>query len=302
DPAGAAELMSFLLSDESQKFLADDEQFVRDCYRVILQREVDPGGLAHWVEFLAQGNWRKRVVQALVAGEEFATLGSETLRVRLHRSRCDWISSLPDAATVLDIGGSSPTHPEGAMFQMGWERAPGLMTIVDRPPDDQYHGRPRYSQDAPFRTEWGGEVRYVHAAAEDLVTSGVLDDQRFDAIFMGQVIEHLEPSAIPGILRWIRERLAPGGWFALDTPNRAVTVLQTPAAFTDPDHTWEFRANELAALLLDAGLRIESRAGLMPMPRSVEVGRWEPEETYLLPTVSRDPTTGYCLAFLTRAG
>jgi SAM-dependent methyltransferase len=280
---------------------ADDEQFVRDCYRLILQREVDPGGLTTWVDFLAAGNWRKRVVQALVAGEEFATLGSETLQARLHRSRGDWIGGLPAAPRILDIGGSSPTVPEGAMYEMGWQGEPELLTIVDRPPDEQYHGRPRYSQEAPYRTQWGGEVRYVHAAAEDLVTSGVLDDQRFDGVFMGQVIEHLEPAAIPGVLRWIRERLAPGGWFALDTPNRAVTALQLPSTFIDPDHTWEFRANELAALLLDAGLRIESQAGLMPMPRSVESGRWEPEETYSLPTVSRDATTGYCLAFVTRA-
>jgi len=278
----------------------DDEAFVRMAYQVLLQRRPDEGGVASWTEFLAQGNWRKRLVQAMVGGEEFATLGTESLRTRLHWCRMTWISSLPEAATVLDIGGSSPTHPEGAMFQMGWERAPELMTIVDRPPDDQYHGRPRYSQDAPFRTEWGGEVRYVHAAAEDLVTSGVLDDQRFDAIFMGQVIEHLEPSAIPSVLEWIRDRLAPGGWFALDTPNRAVTVLQSPAAFTDPDHTWEFRASELAALLLDAGFSIESQAGLMPMPRSVERGVWDPEETYSLPMVTHDPSTGYCLAFLTR--
>ena len=277
-----------------------DEEFVRRAFEVILQREPDPGGLEHWIGFLEQGNWRKRLVEAMVAGGEFATLGTEPLREYLHHCRMEWISALPGADHVLDIGGSSPTHPEGAMFQMGWEREPKVVTIVDRPPDEQYHGRPRYSQDEPFRTDWGGEVRYVHSMAEDLVGAELFDGELFDGVFMGQVVEHLELESIPVLFRWIRDHLAPGGWFALDTPNRAVTVLQTPEAFTDPDHTWEFRANELAALLIDAGFRIESQAGLMAMPRSVEVGAWDPEETYSLPMVTRDPTTGYCMGFLTR--
>jgi hypothetical protein len=277
-----------------------DEDFVRMAYQVIMQRRPDDGGVASWTEFLQEGNWRKRLVEAMVGSEEFRTLGTESLRTRLHWCRMTWISSLPTGDDVLDIGGSSPSHPEGAMFQMEWTGRPSTMTIADLPPDEQYHGRPAYSQDEPFVTDWGGRVVYVHSSGEDLVTSGVLDDRTFDGVFMGQVIEHLQIAAVPGVLEWIRDRLRPGGWFAFDTPNRAITELQTPDAFTDADHKWEYRANELVALLTDAGFRVESQAGIMPMPQSLADRVWNAEETYSLPMVTSDPTTGYCLGFVAR--
>jgi SAM-dependent methyltransferase len=281
----------------------DDEEFVRLAYRVILQREGDDGGVHSWVEFLRAGHWRKDLVEQFVAGEEFRTLGTEPLQARFHRARREWIGSLPLADRVLDIGGSSPACREGALHEMGWSGRPRHLTIVDLPPDDQYHGRPRYSQTEPYRTPWDGEVVYVHARAEDLPASDLLEDTRFDAVFLGQAIEHLEVEAVPPLLRWIHAHLDAGGWLAMDTPNRAVTVLQTgPDALTDPDHQTEYDAPQLERLLLDAGFRIEARAGIVPCARSVAEGRFDPRPTYSGPLVDGDAANGLTMAFVARPG
>lgn len=286
------------MSDSPPAADLDDEAFIRTAYRLVLQRDPDPGGLRHWGSFLASGGWRKEMVAELVNGEEFWRLGTEPMHRRLHRARIAWISSLPGASDVIDIGGSSPTNPEGALREMGWPGTPSRLRIVDLPPDDQYHGRPVYSQAAPYITGWGGEVSYIHSRAEDLPGSDLLEGRRVDAFFMGQAIEHVEVDAVPALLAWIRDHLEPSGWFGLDTPNRAVTLLENSDGFIDPDHKIEYLVPDMERLLTDAGFQIMSRAGIMPYPRSVAQGSWEPEETYRGPLVDDDASTGYAMALV----
>lgn len=51
-----------------------EEGFLRKAFEIILQREVDPGGLAFYTEILSTGIPRESVAQALYASDEYRAL------------------------------------------------------------------------------------------------------------------------------------------------------------------------------------------------------------------------------------
>ena len=53
--------------------------------------------------------------------------------------------------------------------------------------------------------EWGS-VHYLHGSAEEITSFTEIADRRFDLVFMGQTIEHIEVDALPGVLAFIREQ------------------------------------------------------------------------------------------------
>ena len=54
--------------------ISGDEEFVRACYREILGREADAGGLAYWMQGLAGGGMKRdSVVKAMLSSEERRT-------------------------------------------------------------------------------------------------------------------------------------------------------------------------------------------------------------------------------------
>ena len=55
--------------------------------------------------------------------------------------------------------------------------------------------------------------------------------------------------------------LKPGGILALDTPNANLTRLQQDA-FIDPDHKYEYRHTEMAAMLRGNGFIVERAEGI----------------------------------------
>ena len=124
-----------------------------------------------------------------------------------------------------------------------------------------------------------------------------MQNQEFDLIFMGQVIEHIQPAAIPEVLAWIRDHLANEGRFIFDTPNRKLTAIQNPAGYIDDDHKIEYTPRQLRKKLSNAGLRVVDETGLLPMPQTLNSGCFNPLETYEQPLLSPHVEEGYLFAF-----
>lgn len=53
---------------------ATDTDSVTESYRLVLQREPDPGGLQNWVGAIQNGDTRLGVLQKIIASEEFASV------------------------------------------------------------------------------------------------------------------------------------------------------------------------------------------------------------------------------------
>lgn len=216
--------------------------------------------------------------------------------VRLHHARQAWVAGLPKATRILDIGGSSPSLPEGALIELGYAHRPSELIIFDKPPAEQFWGMPGYEQGAPRQFEWG-QVRYIHGYAEDLLDNQALANEKFDMIFMGQVVEHIRIEGLPVVLRWIADHLAPGGQFFCDTPNRLITRVQMgDAVFIDPDHKKEYQPSEIAQLMQEAGFHVTAQLGLLQMPHVVATQQFGREDYYSGELVCSEPDQGYCFA------
>jgi 2-polyprenyl-3-methyl-5-hydroxy-6-metoxy-1,4-benzoquinol methylase len=75
----------------------------------------------------------------------------------------------------------------------------------------------------------------------------------FDAVFLFEVVEHLDPDAGIGLVRSVREVLKPGGLLLVSTPN----VFKPGQFLLDATHRTPYAWDELGALCLAAGFGLE---------------------------------------------
>lgn len=267
-------------------------------YRMVFNRSIDDFGM--------------QVIQARIQAGKFSKLGlllrmlkSPEFRQpyrrikpiqRLHTARSEWVKQLPSADRVLDIGGSSPTVPEGALIELGYQHKPKELTIFDKPPEQQYWGAPNYSQGEKRVFPWG-TVQYMHGYAEDIFDNKVLASQTFDMIFMGQVVEHIQVEKLPALLVWIRDHLNPGGHFYCDTPNRLITKYETgDDSYIDPDHKKEYTPVELMALFNEAGFMEVQSQGILEMPNVQSAHKLDVSDYYDGQLLCAQAERAYCFA------
>ena len=98
------------------------------------------------------------------------------------------------------------------------------------------------------------------------------------------------------MLKEVARVLAPGGAFALDTPNATVCRRQQDE-FIDPDHKVEYTAAQLEAKLAAAGFAVESRWGL----NLAGDGPFSAEATARRSGVFAEAEDCYLLAYVCRA-
>ncbi len=267
-------------------------------YHFVLNRAIDEAGAATCAEDIKNGDFSTSgLIERIVESVEFEQpyLRPPPLQ-RLHGARSTWVSSLPPGKRVLDIGGSSPTEPAGALIELGYAHKPEKLTIFDKPPHEQFWGTPNYSQDNTRTYPWG-EVQYMHGYAEDILKNEELREQMFDIIYMGQVVEHIYEDKMLGVLKWIRSHLADGGTFFFDTPNRLITLFQTgEGEYIDPDHKTEYTPDEFAELLLEAGLKVTKEWGILEMPNVAVNRSFSREDYYGGALLSSSATDSYCFA------
>lgn len=276
-----------------------DEDYVRMAYAVLLKRGIDPTGLAGWRQRIASGQFsRQSVVSALLASEEYASSSDGDIDIIgiLHRARQRWIRTVPAFDSVLDIGGSSVNRPEGALIELGYPHRPATIDILDLPPEQQYWGTPKYSQAQPIAFPWG-VVTYVHGRAEQIQEVLELQGRRYDAVFLGQAIEHIYPESLPGMLRWVRNHLRPAGKLVFDTPNRLLTKIQCPGSLTDPDHKHEYAPSEMERVIQGAGFEVTRKTGLVHLPVQASTGVYDQREFAHAAMLSDDVDSCYLFAF-----
>jgi SAM-dependent methyltransferase len=267
-------------------------------YRFILNREIDDLGAQSCAKQIAKGIFSPWVLIArLMLSAEFKKpYFRRTPLQQLHRARMLWVQQLPPAKTILDIGGSSPNVPEGALIEMGYPHRPEKLIIFDKPPHEQYWGTPNYSQANTLSRPWG-QVQYMHGYAEDILQNDELRDQKFDMIYMGQVVEHIYEDKLPRVLTWIKDHLADGGKFVFDTPNRLITRFETgEGRYIDLDHKREYTPEVLLALLTTVGFFVTQQWGILDMPNVIATASYGIKDFYSGEALISSPTNAYCFA------
>ena len=161
--------------------------------------------------------------------------------------------------------------PYGALVLMGYPYKFQEIVIVDLPSEDRHE----LYQDGQTQTTVdvaGGKVSYRYHSMTDLSS---YPSASFDMVYSGESIEHITRAEAEQVLAEARRVLRPGGVLALDTPNANLTRLQQDA-FIDPDHKYEYRHNEMAAMLRGNGFVIERAMGINYGGESVARRRLRP--------------------------
>ncbi|HVL28321.1 MAG TPA: methyltransferase domain-containing protein [Acidimicrobiales bacterium] len=267
---------------------------IRLGYLMVLRREPDPEGEA-WVRGqMADGHLdRYTFLDWLHGTGDFVRLGYGALGPSLHASRCQFVRSLPKAARILDLGGTDLGHAEGALVHMGYPYDFAELVLVDLAPADRH---PLYQRQAEagggvVATE-RGPVRYEFHSMTDLSR---YEAASFDLVYSGQTFEHVTEDEGDVVLEEVARVLAPGGAFALDTPN-ATVCRRHQEGFIDPDHKVEYDAAQLEAKLAAAGFAVEARRGL----NYAGPGPFSAEATARNPGVFADAEDCYLLAYVCR--
>jgi len=271
---------------------------LRMAYLVLLRREPDDGVVASTLPRLKNGELSRWDLVDLVRGSDEARtrvpFSVGALGAALHLSRVEFILGLPPARRIIDLGGSNVGSDWGALVLMGYPYDVEEIVIVDLPPEERhelYRSRAYADVMSPR-----GPVRYRFHSMNDLSFAA---DATVDLVYSGQTFEHVSPEDGRRVLDEVRRVLRPGGWFALDTPNGAVTRLQQES-FIDPDHEVEYTLPELRALLLGAGFEVVEEKGLAWAGPGISEGRFSPEEVAAHAGVYRVPEECYLLALLAR--
>jgi SAM-dependent methyltransferase len=249
------------------------------AYRLVLGRPADPDGSRFFAGELESGRLdRDGFLQALYDSDEArgrrgrgedGTTGRRWLEA-LHAARTQVIKGLPRASSILDLGGSAKGHPEGAMIAYGYPYKFESLTIIDLPRVERH---PIYADICGEYTDViatpQGPVRYVYTSMADL---SMFADDSFDLVYSGQSIEHVSREDAVRTCQEVWRVLRPGGTFCLDTPNRAVTRLEFPDSWINPDHEYEYTHAELSAILGTSGFAIREAKGLALFAEGLEQG------------------------------
>jgi len=257
-------------------------QSVRLAFNVILDREPDAVGGAEYTQKLARGELsRHGVAEALAHSEEFrrrVPIGDVLLS--MHVSRSEFVTGLPRAARILDLGGTHQGFADGALVHLGYPYPFERLVVVDLPVEERHEIYQGGSTGEPVHSELGP----VEFAFHSMVDLSRYADGSFDLVYSGQSIEHVTEADGDTVAREAFRVLAPGGWFCLDTPNGPVWRLRSAELMND-DHKVEYAAAELVAKLERAGFAVDECKGLNLMHGGAAAGLFDEVEAAAHPGV-----------------
>jgi len=306
------------------RFGLDAPSLTRLLFRALLEREPEKEALNAFSKMIESGAPPRRVAETILNSDEFLEkyirrlperLGENDLEritdllkegkinPALHDARKKMIrTQLPQAKTILDLGGADSADPRGALLVLGYPFAPGEIDIVDLPPADRVFQVPEFEGG---RTEFmfdGTKVKYFYHSMTNLsrFPSGA-----YDLVWSGESLEHIGKDELIAMLPEVLRVLKPGGSFCFDTPNRDVTRLQVgDNNFIHTEHKYEYRLDEISGILEEAGFIIMEKRGLVYMPLSLEHGEFIVDE--FLASAGQDnplsaaPEKSYLMFFRTK--
>lgn len=270
----------------------DTQLFFEAAYPAFFKRDPDPQGVKDQSVLLHSSKLGPyHVLRRFMESREFQAVQGLPMHPlhALHHSRAQLVrEALPAARVIVDLGGGSTDSPEGALLGMGYPHTPERIWIIDLPPEE----RLLHSADTSdtYITEKGTEVRYLYRSMTDL--SGI-EDGSVDMVFSGESIEHISEADGDIVCQEAWRVLRPGGFFCLDTPNGALTRIESPDALTHPEHQKEYRVEELRDKLLRHGFQIADELGICAMPGVVATGEWSYREMAIYPGLHDDPESCY---------
>ena len=271
----------------------DNESFLRAAYLAFLKREPDEDGRQYYLKALERNSldW-PGVLRCLVRSNEFRQVNGfpvNPLDIQ-HYSRMILVQQcLPPAGVIVDLGGAAENDREGALLIMGYSHCPRQIIIVDLPSTQrtwQVNAEPFQS----FVTTNGTSVRYLYRSMTDLAP---IRSESVDLVWSGESIEHVTEAEADIVCQEAYRVLKPGGYFCLDTPNAALTRLQSPDAFIHPEHKKEYQVHELRVKLERWGFQIIEAKGICLMTQSLQRGVFDIGETVRNIGLSDKPEESY---------
>lgn len=276
----------------------DGEAFLRAAYSGLLDREVDEAGAKMFLDPLRRGRLSPlAVLVSICDSPEFkrrAGLPISPLEA-VHQARMILFQTrLPPAEAIVDLGGAAHNEPRGALLMMGYPHRARAITILDLPPDDRIGGAAAAERGQELMTDEGTAVRYLYRSMADLAP---IPDGSVDLVVSGESIEHISEAEADAVCDHAFRILRPGGSFCLDTPNAALTRLESPDALIHPEHQKEYYPAEIRAKLERRGFAIVDAAAICPMPVSLTSGRFDYGEMTRTVPLGDDPDEGYMFFF-----
>jgi ubiquinone/menaquinone biosynthesis C-methylase UbiE len=273
------------------RHLPDDRLFVRAVYRSCLRREPDASGESFYLQALQQRRMRKvDVLRAVLESNEFKKMYDLPVSPlnALHQARMMLIQKhLPKAQFILDLGGTADDHPEGALLVMGYPYKPAEIIIVDPVLPKSLR---EYGRNPEWTTPEGVLIRYYQCSMTDL---SWIPDESMDLVFSGESIEHISEEEAQIVCMQVYRILRTGGYFCLDTPNAALTRLQSPENLIHPEHKKEYLIHEIREMLGRNNFLIAEEIGICPMPVSLSQRSFDTRELVQNVGLSKNPEEAY---------
>ncbi|EFO81267.1 hypothetical protein OSCT_0856 [Oscillochloris trichoides DG-6] len=270
-----------------------DEVFLKHAYAVTLQRAADLTGSKYFLRLLERNAiTRQEVIESIMASAEYQfCIGNLISPIgALHQMRMLLFQEhLPPARRILDLGGAAHNHEEGSLLAMGYPHQPEEITIIDLPPEARIGGTEAAETQREIVVD-GVRIRYLYRSMADLAD---IPTASMDLIVSGESIEHISEADGEIVCREAFRILAPGGSFCLDTPNGALTRIQSPDEFIHPEHQKEYLVQEIRDMLVRYGFEIVNEKGVCPMPESLRTKVFDLSEMSKKMSLSDNPEEGY---------
>jgi SAM-dependent methyltransferase len=120
----------------------------------------------------------------------------------------------------------------------------------------------------------------LHAEKADLFTYlDALADQSLGGIYCAQVVEHIDPHRLPGLVALMAKKLRSGALAIIETPNPECLAIFATHFYIDPTHTRPVPPRLLGFYMEEAGFgrleverlspAVESMPSLAELPASV---------------------------------
>jgi len=264
--------------------ISELEQMVRLAFQTLVRREPVDHELAHNLPLLENQTVSfSQFLQGLAQSDETAyNRLSRTFLDSLHRSRIQVVKQLPRAQVIVDLGGASGSNKEGALLEMGYPYHFDQLSIIDMPLELRHesYGDMGYYPDIIPSAQ--GPIQYIYCYMTDLAR---FESGTVDLVFSGETIEHITRAEGTVFCQEAYRILKPGGFFCLDTPNRAVTQITHPTDLIHPEHKHEYTHAELAGLLQDTGFVIREAKGLCWASEKAGAGLFTPDRQSLECTI-----------------